>query len=58
MLDRAPERLKRAESIGAVAVDFTKDDPVQQNKSRINAMHPGEHRGPRNREPGPSEGVG
>ncbi len=30
VVDRAPERLKLAESIGATPVDFTKGDPVEQ----------------------------
>jgi glutathione-independent formaldehyde dehydrogenase len=48
---RAPDRLRRAESIGAVAVDFTKGDPVEQfkglrakNKSRVQALRPGEEK--------------
>jgi len=53
VVDRAPDRLRRAESIGAVAVDFTKGDPVEQikdlrasNKSRKQAMRPGEEKMP------------
>jgi glutathione-independent formaldehyde dehydrogenase len=53
VVDRAPERLRRAESIGAVAVDFTKGDPVEQikelraaNKTRMQALRPGEEKMP------------
>lgn len=51
VVDRAPDRLRRAEGIGAVAVDFTKGDPVEQirqfraqNKSRSQALRPGEEK--------------
>ena len=30
IVDRAPERLKKAESIGAIPIDFSQGDPVQQ----------------------------
>ncbi len=32
VVDRAPDRLQRAEGIGAVAIDFTAGDPVKQIK--------------------------
>lgn len=51
VVDRAPERLHRAESIGAVAVDFTKGDPVEQikdlrkkNTRMQRALRPEEHK--------------
>jgi glutathione-independent formaldehyde dehydrogenase len=51
VVDRAPDRLKRAESIGAVPVDFTKGDPVEQirelrsaNRSHTQALRPGEEK--------------
>ena len=51
VVDRAPDRLRRAESIGAVAVDFTKGDPVEQikdlraaSRSRQEALRPGEEK--------------
>ncbi|HWC97961.1 MAG TPA: glutathione-independent formaldehyde dehydrogenase, partial [Candidatus Sulfopaludibacter sp.] len=51
VVDRAPERLRRAEGIGAVAIDFTKSDPVEQikqhraaNKTRTQALRPGEEK--------------
>lgn len=30
VVDRAPERLKKAQQIGAIAIDFSKGDPVEQ----------------------------
>jgi threonine dehydrogenase-like Zn-dependent dehydrogenase len=30
VVDRVPERLKLAESIGCIPIDFTKSDPVDQ----------------------------
>lgn len=39
VVDRAPERLRRAESIGAIAIDFTKGDPVEQIKERRKSNH-------------------
>jgi glutathione-independent formaldehyde dehydrogenase len=51
VVDRAPERLQRAETIGAIAIDFTKGDPVQQikdmrakNRTRREALRPGEEK--------------
>jgi glutathione-independent formaldehyde dehydrogenase len=51
VVDRAPDRLKRAETIGAVPVDFTEGDPVEQindlraaNRSRAQALRPGEEK--------------
>jgi glutathione-independent formaldehyde dehydrogenase len=51
VVDRAPDRLRRADSIGAVAIDFTKGDPVEQikdlraaSRSRQQAMRPGEEK--------------
>jgi glutathione-independent formaldehyde dehydrogenase len=51
VVDRAPDRLRRAESIGAVAIDFTKGDPVEQikqhratNESRMQSLRPGEEK--------------
>ena len=51
VVDRAPDRLRRAESIGAAAVDFTKGDPVEQirdlrarNRKRHQALRPGEEK--------------
>lgn len=51
VVDRAPERLRLAEQIGAVPVDFTKGDPVEQikdlrasNKYRKQALRPGEEK--------------
>ena len=32
VVDRAPERLRKAQEIGAIAIDFTKADPVKQIK--------------------------
>lgn len=40
VVDRAPDRLRRAESIGAVPIDFTKGDPVKQIKQRRAAIKP------------------
>jgi glutathione-independent formaldehyde dehydrogenase len=34
VVDRSPARLERARSIGAVPIDFTEGDPVQQIKER------------------------
>jgi len=49
VVDRAPERLRQAESIGAVAIDFTEGDPVEQikdlrtsNRTRSQSLRPGE----------------
>jgi glutathione-independent formaldehyde dehydrogenase len=49
VVDRAPERLKKAQSIGAIPVDFSKGDPVEQiqqhrkaNRNIQAAMRPGE----------------
>jgi glutathione-independent formaldehyde dehydrogenase len=49
VVDRAPERLKKAEQIGAIPIDFTKGNPVEQikqhrkqNRSIQDAMRPGE----------------
>lgn len=51
VVDRAPARLRRAEAIGAVAIDFTEGDPVQQikdlrakNKTRAQSQRPGEEK--------------
>lgn len=51
VVDRAPERLRKAEQIGAVAVNFTKGCPVEQirdlratNKYRSQALRPGEEK--------------
>ena len=53
VVDRAPERLKLAEQIGATPVDFTKGDPVEQifemrkRNARIQgAMRPEDHKMP------------
>jgi glutathione-independent formaldehyde dehydrogenase len=53
VVDRSPERLKLAQKIGAIPVDFTKGNPVEQifdlrkrnNKIR-NAMRPEDHKMP------------
>jgi glutathione-independent formaldehyde dehydrogenase len=49
VVDRVPERLQKAEEIGAIPIDFSKGDPVEQifEKRRSNpgiagAMRPGE----------------
>ena len=49
VIDRAPERLKKAESIGAIAIDFSKGDPIEQikeqrkaNKNFQQSLRPGE----------------
>ncbi|GAA1672254.1 glutathione-independent formaldehyde dehydrogenase [Streptomyces yatensis] len=34
VVDRVPERLAKAEEIGAIPIDFSKDDPVRQIKDR------------------------
>jgi glutathione-independent formaldehyde dehydrogenase len=51
VVDRAPDRLRRAESIGAVAIDFTAGDPVKQikglrakNRNRLQSLRPGEEK--------------
>ena len=51
VVDRAPDRLRRAESIGAVAIDFTAGDPVKQikdlrakNRKMQQALRPGEEK--------------
>lgn len=51
VVDRAPDRLRRAESVGAIAIDFTKGDPVQQikdlrasNRAHVEALRPGEEK--------------
>ncbi|HEX5228443.1 MAG TPA: glutathione-independent formaldehyde dehydrogenase [Bryobacteraceae bacterium] len=51
VVDRAPDRLRRAESIGAIPVDFTEGDPVEQikdlrasNASRVESLRPGEEK--------------
>jgi len=51
IVDRAPERLRLAESIGATPVDFSKGDPVQQikdmrsgNRRMQEALRPEEHK--------------
>jgi glutathione-independent formaldehyde dehydrogenase len=51
VVDRAPDRLRLAKSIGAVAVDFTKGDPVEQikdlrakNRKRQESLRPGEEK--------------
>jgi glutathione-independent formaldehyde dehydrogenase len=51
VVDRAPERLRLAESIGAVAVDFTKGNAAEQikdlrksNKRRQSALRPNEEK--------------
>ena len=53
VVDRAPERLKLVEQIGATPVDFTKGDPVDQildlrksNRKLQNAMRPEDHKMP------------
>jgi glutathione-independent formaldehyde dehydrogenase len=51
VVDRAPERLKKAENIGAIPVDFTKGDPADQirelrKKNRVlqSALRPNEEK--------------
>ena len=51
VVDRAPERLEKAKSIGATPVDFTKGDPVEQikdlrkkNSRQARALRPEEHK--------------
>ncbi|HEX5431394.1 MAG TPA: alcohol dehydrogenase, partial [Bryobacteraceae bacterium] len=51
IVDRAPDRLRRAGTIGAVPVDFTQGDPVEQikdirasNQRRQSALRPGEEK--------------
>jgi glutathione-independent formaldehyde dehydrogenase len=51
VVDRAPERLKKAQKIGATPVDFTKGDAVQQirdlrkqNRARQSALRPEEQK--------------
>ncbi|MFD8260593.1 glutathione-independent formaldehyde dehydrogenase [Streptomyces griseoluteus] len=36
VVDRVPERLAKAEEIGAIPIDFTKGDPVEQIKAQTN----------------------
>ncbi|NES13210.1 MULTISPECIES: glutathione-independent formaldehyde dehydrogenase [Micromonospora] len=38
VVDRVPDRLRLAESIGATPVDFTKGDPVEQIKERTDGV--------------------
>ncbi len=47
VVDRAPERLRKAESVGAVPIDFTKGDPSEQieehrrrNTRQMSALRP------------------
>lgn len=49
VVDRAPERLKKAKEIGAIPIDFSKGDPVEQikeqrksNKNFQSSLRPGE----------------
>lgn len=51
VVDRAPERLKLAQSIGATAIDFSKGNPVEQikdlkkkNQRMQQALRPDEHK--------------
>ncbi|HEY4053599.1 MAG TPA: glutathione-independent formaldehyde dehydrogenase [Terriglobales bacterium] len=51
VVDRVPERLKKAEELGATPVDFSKGDPVEQikklrkkNKGIQQALRPGEEK--------------
>ena len=51
VVDRAPDRLRRAESIGAIPVDFTTCDPVERikelrasNRTRLETLRPGEEK--------------
>lgn len=51
VVDRSPDRLRRAESIGATPIDFTKGSPVEQirehrSKNRLHraALRPGEEK--------------
>ena len=51
VVDRAPDRLRRAESIGAIPIDFTACDPVERirelragNRTRLQALRPGEEK--------------
>jgi glutathione-independent formaldehyde dehydrogenase len=51
VVDRAPERLKKAQEIGAVPIDFTKGDPAGQiekhrkdNRRMQSALRPGEEK--------------
>jgi glutathione-independent formaldehyde dehydrogenase len=51
VVDRAPERLRKAEEIGAIPVDFTKGDAAEQirklrkeNKRQMSALRPEEHK--------------
>jgi glutathione-independent formaldehyde dehydrogenase len=53
VVDRAPERLKRAQSIGAIPIDFTKGDPVEQieahkraDRGMQSALRPEDHKMP------------
>jgi glutathione-independent formaldehyde dehydrogenase len=43
VVDRHPDRLRLAESIGAVAIDDSKEDPVERVKDETNGL--GAHRG-------------
>lgn len=51
VVDRAPERLRKAETIGAAPVDFTKGDPAEQikdlrqrNQRQMSALRPNEEK--------------
>ncbi len=51
MVDNIPERLEKAEELGATAVDFSKGDPVEQifklrkkNKGIQQGLRPGEEK--------------
>lgn len=51
VVDRVPERLQKAEEIGAVPVDFSAGDPVEQIKEQTEGAGDGQGRG-RRRLPG------
>ncbi|MGW3243992.1 glutathione-independent formaldehyde dehydrogenase [Streptomyces sp. NPDC001070] len=38
VVDRVPERLQKAEQIGAIPIDFTKGNPVEQIKEQMNGQ--------------------
>jgi glutathione-independent formaldehyde dehydrogenase len=51
VVDRVPKRLKQAEQLGGIPIDFTKGDPVEQikemrskNTSWLGSLRPGEER--------------
>jgi glutathione-independent formaldehyde dehydrogenase len=51
VVDSIPERLRKAEELGAIAIDFSKGDPVEQifklrqkNKALRQALRPGEEK--------------